>query len=47
MAGDYVYIAEYGEVYHTCISCPGLTRNVHRVRLSEIGGVPPCERCSQ
>ena len=43
--GDIVYITKEGDCYHKNISCLGLTRNVHRVRLSEVGGMPPCQRC--
>ncbi|MBQ1327895.1 MAG: pilus assembly protein [Eubacterium sp.] len=45
--GDMVYITKEGDCYHKNIGCSGLTRNVHRVRLSEVGGVLPCQRCGQ
>ena len=45
--GDMVYITKEGDCYHKYISCSGLTRNVHRVRLSEVGGMQPCQRCGR
>lgn len=45
--GDMVYITKEGDCYHKNISCSGLTRNVHRVRLSEVGGMQPCQRCGR
>ncbi len=46
-AGDYVLICPEGESYHTSANCRGLKRTVHRVRLSEVKGLPACSRCGK
>lgn len=53
--GDYVYVTEYGTVYHERISCSYLRRTVEEVPLSEISGrrnesggrYGECELCGQ
>ena len=35
--GQYVYITEYGEVYHTNYYCTYLNPSVHRIEKSEVG----------
>lgn len=40
-----VYITDYGEAYHTSLSCSGLKRTIHQVRKSEVGAKPPCSKC--
>ena len=42
-----LYISEDGECYHEDLSCGGLTRTVHYVELSQIGGRRPCTDCGQ
>lgn len=41
-----VYLTEYGETYHSDISCSGLRRGIYRVPKSEVEGYPPCPRCA-
>lgn len=42
-----VFLTDYGEAYHTCLSCPKLKRTVIKIRLSEAGGRPPCKKCGR
>ncbi len=42
-----VYITESGDRYHGKLNCPGLTRGIHAVLLSETGGLPPCSACGR
>ena len=41
----FVMVGPEGECYHCNANCRGLKRTVHRIRLSETGGIPPCSRC--
>ena len=41
----FVYITEEGERYHESLSCPGLSRRIHTMLLSQAGGRPPCSVC--
>ena len=48
--GDYgfvtlVYITNYGDRYHTTIKCRGLRRYVRSLPLSQVNGVPACQKC--
>ena len=40
-----VYITNYGDRYHTTIKCRGLRRYVKSLPLSQVKGVPPCQKC--
>lgn len=40
-----VYISDTGDRYHTDLECSGLTRDVRKVKLSELNGVAACQRC--
>lgn len=52
---DYVYVTEYGTVYHTTKSCPYLDLSIHSVFISSIGGIrsksgskySACSRCAE
>ncbi len=41
--GTYYY-TNYGEAYHTDLSCSGLKRTIYRKRKSEVG-LPACSKC--
>lgn len=43
----YVYITDYGVLYHKDISCSGLKRTIYTVRLSQVGERPPCSKCGK
>ena len=40
-----VYITTYGDRYHIVNNCPGLKRDIRRVKKSEIGDLPACSKC--
>lgn len=40
-----VYITEYGITYHTCLSCRGLNRTIHKIHISDVGGKSECPKC--
>ncbi len=40
-----VFITPYGDRYHVNKDCPGLKRTIRKLRLSEIGSLPPCSKC--
>ena len=44
-AGKYVFVTEDGEKYHSSPNCSRLLRTVRRVKLSEVGGLPECQKC--
>ncbi len=43
--GDFYIITDEGERFHKSLGCLGLKRTVYRVKLSEVGDLPPCGRC--
>ncbi len=44
-AGAVVYITDYGDVYHTGITCSGLKRSIQRVRKEDTGSRHACLKC--
>ena len=43
--GGTVYITDYGDSFHTDISCSGLKRSISMKRLSEVLNMPACSKC--
>jgi hypothetical protein len=46
VVGGIVYITNEGECYHNDLACSGLKRTVEITRLSEVGELPACSKCS-
>ena len=44
---DYIYLTDYGEAYHTRLSCQGLKRTVYKVKKSQVIGMSECSRCKE
>ncbi len=42
-----VYITNYGNKYHSSINCIGLKRVIYQKKLSELGGISGCRKCSR
>lgn len=40
-----VYVTDYGECYHSSLSCGGLKRTIYMVKLSQAGGRKACSKC--
>lgn len=45
-AGNYVYASEYGETYHSTLTCHSLKRTVRYVTLQEARGYHACPKCA-
>ncbi len=46
LAGDArVFIAPYGDSWHVDRGCSGLKRSARKVRIEDVGGMPPCRKC--
>lgn len=44
---DYgAYITDYGNRFHNSAACPALRRNITRIPLHSVGGLPPCSKCN-
>lgn len=39
------YITNYGDCYHTTLSCSGIRRTIYQVPLSQVGDRRACSRC--
>ncbi|RKM54989.1 hypothetical protein D6853_12215 [Butyrivibrio sp. X503] len=42
-----VFITDYGDRYHSSISCPGLKRKIYTIPISEVGARRPCSSCGR
>ncbi|MFP3155733.1 pilus assembly protein [Lachnospiraceae bacterium ZAX-1] len=40
-----VYITDEGRRYHVKLDCSGIKRTIYMIKITEIGGKPPCTRC--
>ena len=40
-----VYVTDYGERYHSTLSCAGLKRTIKEIHLSQVGGMKCCSKC--
>lgn len=45
--GAFVFITKYGDRYHYRATCPGLTRGIRSILLSQVDGLPQCSKCKQ
>lgn len=41
-----LYVTPYGDCYHASLSCSGLKRSIHAVKLSQVAGLRQCSRCA-
>lgn len=45
--GAVVYITNYGDRYHFRTTCPGLSRGIRSLPLSQVNNLPQCKKCMQ
>lgn len=45
--GSRVFIAPYGDSWHTDRGCSGLKRSARKVLIEDVGGLPPCSKCKK
>lgn len=45
IGGGNVFITDYGNRYHSTVTCPGLKRKIFTIPISEVGGRLPCSSC--
>lgn len=43
--GKYCYITDYGDSYHTTLSCSGLKRGIITIPISKVGNRRECSKC--
>ena len=41
----YVFVTDYGSVYHTSLSCSGLKRTISQVKIRDASGYHACPKC--
>jgi hypothetical protein len=44
--GNAVYLTDEGECYHTDLGCSGIKRSIFMIRISEVGNLRECSKCS-
>ncbi len=42
---EYVYVTNYGSVYHCKLDCSGLKRTIYRIHMQDADGYTPCSKC--
>lgn len=42
-----LYITNYGDKYHFSVTCNGLKRSIFQIKLSQVGGMAGCRKCSK
>lgn len=44
---DIIYTTDSGTRYHSTLECSGIKRTVYKVKKTEVGNLPLCERCQK
>lgn len=47
VGGGNVFVTDYGNRYHSSVSCSGLKRKIYTIPISEVGGRAPCSACGR